>query len=120
MKRIIPDDIYRGLPCSTVAVGCALGITGTAPLEALVSGSLKADGYLSLKGMNALIRANLAVKRRTDFKQGKRPLLREYAHTHSAPAIICVTGHFLYYDGKDYWSFFYNGGDEVVSVWELN
>lgn len=119
MHRILPDDIYRGLPCSTVAVGTALGIKAQDALSGLVSASLHSDGYLTLNDMNRLVRANMPVQRRRDFKRGLRPTLAEYVHEYRRRAIVCVRGHYLYTDGKNYFSFFYNGQDEVVCVWEL-
>lgn len=123
MKRIIPNDCYRGLPCSAVAVGCALGITDahTVREKGLISPDLHSDGYLSLKGMNALVRANLSVIRRVGFKRGERPALRDFAHANIGHrAVVCVAGHFVYFDGRDYHSFFWNGGDPVIAVWYLN
>ena len=118
MKRIIPSVIYEGLPCSVVALGCALGITSKNDLEGLFSDELKADGYLSLDGMNRLIRAHTDVKKRENYKRGQRPALRDFAHAHlGQKAVICVAGHFIYFDGRDYHSFFWNGGDPVISVW---
>lgn len=128
MKRITPNDIYQGLPCSVVAVGSALGITDKAIVNGIygdaMSGSygprLKSDGYLSLNGLNGLIRAHLQVKKREDFKRGERPALRDFAHSHLGQrAVICVLGHYLYFDGRDYHSFLWNGGDPVVAVWYL-
>lgn len=120
MKRIVPSDIYGYEPCSVVAVGCALGITEKNALKALKSNLLKDDGYLSLAGMNKLIRANLNVKKRVDYKRGERPLLVEFGHSHKGQkAIICVLGHYVYFDGRDYHSFFWNGKDQVVCVWYL-
>lgn len=118
MKRITPDTVYKGLPCSMVAVGEALGIADRSAVEALRRPELKPDGYLSLRGMNALVRANFAA-RREDYRRGGRPLLREWARAHKRPAIVCVKGHYVYYDGRDYHSFYWNGGDEVVAAWEL-
>lgn len=121
MKRITPAKIYEGLPCSVVSVGTALGIAHRSELEGLFSADLRSDGYLTLKGMNALIRANMAVKRQEKFKRGERPALRDFAHEHKGQkAIICLLGHFVYFDGRDYHSFFWNGGDPVVSVWYLD
>ena len=118
MKRIIPSDIYKEIPCSVVALGCALGITSKNDLKGLFSDELKADGYLSLNGMNKLIRAHIDVKKRVNYKRGERPILVEFAHSHKGQkAVICVAGHFIYFDGRDYHSFFWNGGDSVISVW---
>lgn len=120
MKRIVPADIYRELPCSVVAIGEAMGIADRASLDALFSAQLHSDGYLSLKGMNALVRANTDVIRREDFRRGERPALRDFAHAHlGQKAVICLLGHFVYFDGRDYHSFFWNGGDPVVAVWYL-
>lgn len=122
MKRIIPSDIYNRLPCSVVAVGCAKGIARKDDLKALISDDLQEDGYLSLNGMNKLVRANLNVKNRVNYKRGQRPMLREFAHSdgEGKKAIICVLGHYLYFDGRDYYSYFWNGKDQVVSVWFLD
>ena len=120
MKRKTPDKIYEGLPCSVVATGCALGLTDRGTVRDLVSDELKSDGYLSLNGMNTLIRSKLAVIRRANFKRGERPALRDWAHENLGnKAIVCVLGHYLYFDGRDYHSFLWNGGDPVVSVWYL-
>lgn len=120
MKRIVPNEIYRGLPCSTVAVGCALGISDSCVLDGLQSPKLHEDGYLSLDGMNVFIRSKLVVKKSESYRRGERPALRDWAHEHiGQKAIVCVQGHFLYFDGRDYHSFFWNGKDPVVRVWYL-
>lgn len=123
MKRIIPAECYRGLPCSAVAVGCAMGITNafTVGVAGLISLDLHADGYLSLDSMNRLIRGHLRVLKRENYRRGERPALRDWAHEHlGAKAIVCVRGHYVYFDGKDYHSFFFNGGDPVISIWYLD
>ena len=120
MKRIEPGAIYRGVPCSAVAVGCALGVGSRSRLESLISSDLHSDGYLSLDSMNALIRANMSVIRKKNYKRGERPALRDWAHANlGTRAVICVAGHFIYFDGRDYHSFFWNGGDPVICVWVL-
>lgn len=119
MKRIIPDNIYKEKPCSVVAVGCALGIASESALSALKSPLLHKDGYLSLDGMNRLIRANLTVIRRTNFRRGARPCLRDFCHEFSGRAVVCVAGHFVFVKGGDYYSFFWNDDDEVIAVWEV-
>ena len=121
MKRITPCDIYLNKPCSVVALGSALGMSDEKAIKALYSEELDGSGYLSLKGMNRLVRKFLKVKRQEKFKRGERPSLRDYVHEHiGIKAIICVYGHYVYYDGKNYHSFLYNGNDDVVSVWILN
>lgn len=121
MKRIVPNRMFEGVPCSAVAVGCAMGITSKTQISSLISEELTDDGYLSLNGMNKLIRANMAVKKRVNYKRGERPMLKEFAHADGKgkKAIICVAGHFIYFDGRDYHSFFWNGSDPVISVWYI-
>ena len=121
MKRITPDRVYEGLPCSMVAVGCALGLSDMGSISALRSPDLRSDGYLSLDGLNRLIRANLAVTHMEYFKRVDRPALRDWAHANIGHrAVVCVLGHYIYFDGRDYHSFLWNGGDPVVKVWYLD
>ena len=120
MLRIEPDVMYEGWPCSVVSAGCACGIDDESSLDALVSNGLRDDGYLSLDGMNQLIRANQRVLRTDYYKRGQRPTLRDWAESHQGQrAVICVLGHFVYYNGSDYYSFFDNDQDKVVKVWYL-
>lgn len=121
MKRIVPNDIYRELPCSVVAVGCAKGIEIRDALESLKSADLHSDGYLSLKAMESLIKANMEVTGKVYFKREVRPALRDFAHANlGRKAIICLLGHYVYFDGRDYHSFFWNGGDPVVQAWFID
>ena len=118
MKRIIPPDIYRGLPCSVVALGTAMGVKDKTQL--IMPDDLKADGYLSLNGMSKYIRGKVEVQKKLNYKRGDRPALRDFVHGHEGKkAIVCCLGHFVYVDGRDYHSYFYNGGDEVVCAWIL-
>lgn len=128
MKRIIPYKVYDGIPCSVVAVGCAMGITDTTGVNRLLESALNGlfgaklhdDGYLPLDGLNGLIRANMPVRRREIFRKGERPSLNKFVQEHlGQPAVICVLGHYLYFDGANYYSFFDNDTDAVVSVWYL-
>lgn len=118
MKRIEPSSIYNYMPCSVVAVGCAIGADSVNALNGLKSRSLHSDGYLSLRGMESLVKANLDVTGKEYYRKGQRPALRDFAHAHEGrKAVICLLGHFVYFDGHDYYSFFKNGGDQVVQVW---
>jgi len=120
MNQIIPDDIYWELPCSIVAVGCALGYTKEEDVANLDSDKLKYDGYLTLKGMNTLVRSCLTVKRALYYKKKERMTLKDFIKEYEgSKAVICLLGHFIYYDGKDYHSFFKNDDDLVVQVWFL-
>ncbi len=116
----LPNEVFEELPCSIVAVGCALGYTDSAAVAALKPAGLHEDGYLSLKGMEALIRAKLKVDCKVYYKRWCRPTLAEFMEKNKGrKAIVCLLGHFVYWDGVDYHSFFYNNDDPVVQVWYL-
>ena len=119
MKRILPDEVYRRRPCSVVSVGCALGLTDKAEIRKLASDELKKDGYLSLDGMNKLVRSVLPVEKKETFKRGQRPILRELMKDNTRKAVVCLLGHFIYIDADKYYSFFRNGDSPVVCVWWL-
>ena len=120
MRRISPGQLFKNRPCSVTAVGCALGISTLEAVEGLYSHDLHADGYLSLDGMNRLVRANLSVVRRSDYKRGERPCLRDFCPAFKGKAIVCVSGHYVYVCNGNYHSFFRNGDDEVITVWEVS
>ena len=111
MQQIIPHEDLVGVPCSVVAVSCALGWT---PAKGPV---LYESGYATLAEANKYIRANLPVKKRIDYKRGERPALKDLHLT--GKAVVCVYGHFIFVDGEKYWSFFHNENDAVVAVWLL-
>ena len=127
MKRIEPSNIYHNKPCSIVALGCAMHTTDKEKIRDIFDDARKGvygsklhdDGYLSLSGMNSLIRCNMKVIRRTDFKRGSRPSLRELCYGFSGKAIVCLLGHFVYVEDGDYYSFFANDNDQVVAMWEV-
>ena len=118
MRQIIPSLAYDDLPCSIVAVGCALGYTDSASVMALNAVGLHKDGYLSLQNMERLIKANFEVDCKVYFKRGSRPTLEEFAERRMGlRAIVCLEGHFVYFDGENYYSFFENSKDRVVQAW---
>jgi hypothetical protein len=112
MKRITPPSYLIGIPCSITSVSCALGYFC---LD--VPDELNPEGYCNLKEANKYVRRNLSVKKRTDFKRGQRPLLKDLHF--QGKAIVGVMGHFIYLDGETYHSFFYNEEDPVFVIWEL-
>ena len=113
--RITPKSIYNGFPCSFVAVGCAVGEKNE-DLMKLANG-LKDDGYLSLDNMNKYIRSLLPIQKKQYFKRGERPILKDLLENNERKAVVCLLGHYVYIDGKDYWSFFENEYDDVVCIW---
>jgi hypothetical protein len=107
MIRKIPENKYIGLPCSVVAVSCAKG--------ELIMATTRADGWMSLQGMNKFVRNNFQVKKYQYYKRGERTKLKDYNFTGKAIAI--VLGHCIYVNGNSYYSFFDNADDDVVAVW---
>lgn len=123
MNRKQPSLDYLNTPCLSVAIGSALNTSG-------VSYKTSYDnGYTTLNDANELIREteNIYVIKRFQFKRGERPLLNElkdYFNMNNiscSKAIVCVTGHYLYYDldNDTYYSFFDNDTDEVINVWSI-
>ena len=114
IKRRDPDEMFQDLPCAIVAVGTAMGKMPPKP-EAL-----KADGYLTLVGMDRYCRSLLRVKSKVQYRRNCRPTLRDFLEVNKDKAIVCVLGHFLYADRNTYWSFLRNANDQVVAVWYLD
>lgn len=126
-RQIIPDDIFRGFPCSMVACGCAdrKGGRERADVEKYRSPELHDDGYLPLDSFNRLCRKNFSVQKKVYFRRRERPALKDYIQMIDQPAFICVYGHLVYADPYadnemgGYWSFYDNSADPVVCVWLL-
>ena len=118
--QIKPADKYSGLPCSYVGTGCAYeDIYGKPYTEPLQEG-LRDDGWFTLENMNKFIRTKFPIKKKQYYKRGERPLLRDFLADNAARCCVCVYGHFIYVNGKDYWSFFNNENDEIVCIWFIN
>lgn len=113
IKRREPAPVFAGVPCSMVAVGTA---TGSYPP---VPAGLKPDGYLPLAAMNRYVRGLLPVAKAEAFRRGARPSLKEFLETNTGRAVVLVEGHFVFADGRTYWSFLRNAHDPVVHVWHL-
>ena len=118
--QILPHDNYRGLPCSIVAAGCALGYTEKKDILTLSPSGIHPDGYLPLEPANRFIRSLLPVKKRITYKRGERPHLWEFLCGNESKALVCVFGHLIYVDGESYYSFFNNLNDDIVCIWILS
>lgn len=117
--RCTPESKYLGMPCSYVGTGCAYeDITGK-PFSPELPEDLRDDGYLTLEGENKFLRQFLKVKKKIYFRRTERMPLREFLYANTEKCCVCVYGHFIYVDGKNYWSFFENENDPVVCVWIL-
>lgn len=117
--RITPDIKYKGQPCSYTSTGCAYEDVIKEPFTKPLPDELKENGYLSLDSANKYIRQYLPVKKKQYFKQGERMTLENFMKDNEQKCCVCVYGHFIYVDGKNYWSFFDNEDDDVICVWYL-
>lgn len=120
--RIIPKYEYENLPCSKVAVGCALEDNNSDNIKEQVLNEdygLKEDGYLSLDNMNRYIRKYLDIQKKVYYKKGERPVLASFLESNDKKAVICLLGHYVYVNKNIYYSFFENKEDDIVCVWYL-
>ena len=117
--RIKPKEKYRGWPCCYVGTGCAFEDIYNDKFRAKLPPGLKKDGWATMDILNRYVRDNLPVKKKVYFKRTERFKLREFLETNTERAGVCVLGHFIYVNGKDYWSFFSNLNDDVVAIWYL-
>lgn len=117
--RKTPNRRYNGQPCSYVATGCAYEDMTGAKFKAPLPENLGADGWATMKQLNAYVREHLPVKRKVYYKRSERFKLREFLETNTESTVVCVLGHFIYVKGHDYWSFFSNLNDDVVCIWYL-
>lgn len=120
--RYIPTEWLLGAPCSVVAMACAdyaRTKEWCSEYDEYFSKELDGTGYLSLDGFNRLVRAHFPVQKKVYYNRANRVLLKDYLTMLDQAALICVKGHFIYADKKDYWSFFDNANDPVVCVWLL-
>ena len=113
MERKLPNSNLYHIPCLITALYCAT----KSPDNLHGRPVLKPDGYATLTSANKWIRENLPIKKRTDFKRGERPKLKDLHF--AGKAVVCVLGHYIYLEQETYWSFFDNENDDVVTIWEL-
>lgn len=80
------------------------------------------DGYTTLDDANKYIRSIFKVKKRHHFNRNDRPALSTIHlidEIKDEKCIICVKGHYIYYNGRSYFSAFDNDLDEIIEVWVL-
>lgn len=124
LQQVLPPENLIHLPCSLCSLHTAfLFNSSKRPFVLTDEIQLYQNGYMTLKGMNRMVRDHLAVKKYVQYPRGSRPTLLTFnadknAHF-SNRAIICVYGHYLYWEPGYYYSFFSNEYDEVVAIWFL-
>lgn len=113
MKQIIPPNYLEAIPCIITAVLCATMTLNIKPPDKLPE--MRSNGYTRLDEGNRYIRKHLPIQQRYEYRRGQRPLLKDI-HI-DKKAIVCVKGHYLFVDNEEYYSFFNNENDEVISMW---
>lgn len=116
-------------PCSVVALNCALRYFGRIngnecdTLTEYVS-YRESDGYCSLANMKKAVKSLFPKSKFIYFKGNERDTLDEvqgfYGGFSNRQAIVCVLGHYIFLNGHDYYSYFFNNEDKVVAIWFID
>ncbi len=127
MSRKNPDiltDINKPFletqPCSYIALVCATKDM-VVPFLSVHLPKVDRKGYCKLADMTPSIKAHFPNVRYIYVRPAWRSTLSNFIEGHKGTkAIICVQGHFIYFDGTDYYSYFDNDQDTVIAIWMLN
>ena len=118
--QITPNERFSGKPCSMIALYYAYRqiYKQNIAVEEIVR--TRPDGYLALSKMNMYINLLFHVKKAKQYGSSKRFALKEFIQSNDKQCIVCVLGHYIFVDGKNYFSFFNNDYSKVVKIWELD
>ena len=114
--QITPSERFNYKPCSIVALYYAYKDIYKLNMS-MDHVKTRPDGYLALSKMNSYINMLFHVKKAIQYSKDKRFTLAEFLLNNDKKAIVCVLGHYIYVDGKNYFSFFDNLSDKVVKIW---
>lgn len=115
--KITPSERFYNTPCSMVALYYAYKNIYNQRIAVEEIIRTRPDGYLALAKMNNYINMFFKVKKAQQYGKDKRFSLSEFLKTNDKKCMVCVLGHYIYVDGKNYFSFFDNEKDKVVKVW---
>ena len=115
--QIIPNERFNNMPCSMVALYYAYKNIYNQRIAVNEIIKTRPDGYLALAKMNTYINMFFKVKKAQQYGSAKRFTLNEFLQTNDKKAILCLLGHYIYVDGKNYFSFFNNLHDKIVKIW---
>ena len=115
--RYNPSANLYNTPCSIVALDTAYRdiYNEFIAIDEIVR--TRPDGYLALSKMQVYIKLLFKVKKSIQYTKKDRFKLKEFLQNNDKKCIICLLGHYIYVDGKNYYSFFQNLEDEVVKIW---
>ena len=117
--RITPNERFNFKPCSIVALYYAYKDIYKVNMSMDDIVKARPDGYLALSKMHTYVNMLFHVSKAEQYGKAKRFPLGEFLLNNDKKAIVCVLGHYVYVDGKNYYSFFNNYGDMVVKIWYL-
>lgn len=115
--QITPSERFNNTPCSMVALYYAYKNIYNQRIAVEEIIRTRPDGYLALSKMNNYINMFFKVKKAQQYGKDKRFNLDEFLKTNDKKCVVCVLGHYIYVDGKNYFSFFDNEKDKVIKVW---
>ena len=115
--QITPSERFNNTPCSMVALYYAYKNIYNQRIAVEEIIRTRPDGYLALSKMNNYINMFFKVKKAQQYGKDKRFSLNEFLKTNDKKCVVCVLGHYIYVDGKNYFSFFDNEKDKVVKIW---
>lgn len=115
--QITPSNRLNNMPCSMVVLYVAYALNYYKSVDIANIVRTRPDGYLALSKMNMYINLLFHVKKAQQYGSSKRFTLKEFLKTNDKNCIICVLGHYIYVEGKNYYSFFNNDNDKVVKIW---
>lgn len=117
--QITPNERFNGKPCSMVALYYAYRNVYKQNISVEEIVKARPDGYLALSKMNMYINLLFHVKNAKQYGKNKRFFLKELLQNNDKKLIVCLLGHYIFVDGKNYFSYFCNDYDKVVKVWVL-
>ena len=115
--QIIPNERFNSMPCSMVSLYYAYKDLYKQYIKIDEIVRTRQDGYLALSKMNTYANLLFKVKKAQQYGSTKRFTLKEFLKSNDKKCVVCVLGHYIYVDGKDYYSFFNNENDKVVKIW---
>lgn len=114
--RIEPDQKYSEIPCSYASLYIAMDVfRKTDPKPVVPDGT----SYLTLDAADRLFKKYFPRARRYYYNKDNRVILNLFLQTNNQKVIICVKGHYLFANGRNYYSFFDNNLDEIIGIWYL-
>lgn len=115
--QITPSERFNNTPCSMVALYYAYKNIYNQRIAVEEIIRTRPGGYLALSKMNNYINMFFKVKKAQQYGKDKRFSLNEFLKTNDKKCVVCLLGHYIYVDGKNYFSFFNNEKDKVVKIW---